>query len=82
MMRWVSALAAKFRGQPSSAPPAPHDFPTLEEMRAMLDPRWDVTKQWDGTPAFTQGALLVTSTRRTSPPHLQIPVDDPEGGVS
>ena len=32
-------------------------MPTADQLRAMLDPNWDPTKQWDGTCA------MVSSTR-------------------
>ncbi len=49
----------------------------------MLDPRWDVTKQWDGTPAFGQGARFTTRSP-SSPPRadVQHPGDDRGVGVS
>jgi hypothetical protein len=69
---------------PSPAPtPPPHTFPTLEEMRAMLDPRWHPTKQWDGSPALTSGSRVVTpSRRRSQDPAPKRPAVDPEKGVS
>jgi hypothetical protein len=83
MLRRFSRLLRRARGRRSPAPPPPpHDFPTLEEMPAMLDPRWDPKKQWDGSPAMTYGSRIVTPSRPRTAPGPKSPKVDGEAGVS
>lgn len=37
--------------------------PTLEQLRRMLEPDWDPTLQWDGTPALTSELTIHTPSR-------------------
>ena len=60
-MRFLRKIVAKSAPTPTAQPP--HDWPTADELRAMLDPNWDPEKQWDGSPAQTQGSRLVTPSR-------------------
>jgi hypothetical protein len=46
---------------PSSATRSPE--PTLEELRRMLEPGWDPTLQWDGTPALTSELTVISPSR-------------------
>jgi hypothetical protein len=67
--RTANAKAESRRPGAADANPAgvgPSPEPTLEQLRRMLEPDWDPTLQWDGTPALTSELTIHTPSRPSS----------------
>jgi hypothetical protein len=49
--------------EPMPIEPSRRRSPTREELRRTLEPDWDSSLQWDGTPALTSGTTLTIPSR-------------------